>query len=355
MERMNSSLSNDLMDTSLDQTQESITENSDNNSTGSHGLFKRPSDLNTTNGPNKRLASSDEDRPLREIHSVIMTTSGYLSTAREGKLPESKTPLQARADTPSPPQVPTPEEELPPPPPEPKTEKKAKRPSKKNIDGKSDKENKKKKVPKDMLFFPDKIDSKTKKLAKEAKLKAIKYDDDDYDGDPDYNAGPSSRSNKQSKHHCFYDNMKSSNKMTDFKEEPVDKLPTEPDKQKLNFFKKISKPKDDRDRDLLTNETTKHSMNVDIKQEEEKLLPPVAILNNNLERIPKPDFQHRELATSFDDMSPPGTPKTPKTPELCNITTPNDQKKKRKERSSKKKEKEPKIRTPKSANKKVCF
>jgi transcription initiation factor TFIID subunit 3 len=31
-------------------------------------------------------------RPLREISSVIMTTSGFLSPAREGKLPETKAP-----------------------------------------------------------------------------------------------------------------------------------------------------------------------------------------------------------------------------------------------------------------------
>jgi transcription initiation factor TFIID subunit 3 len=32
-------------------------------------------------------------RPLREISSVIMTTSGFLSPAREGKLPETKPPV----------------------------------------------------------------------------------------------------------------------------------------------------------------------------------------------------------------------------------------------------------------------
>lgn len=35
----------------------------------------------------------EEGRPTREISSVIMTTSGYISPAREGKLPESRTPL----------------------------------------------------------------------------------------------------------------------------------------------------------------------------------------------------------------------------------------------------------------------
>ena len=34
----------------------------------------------------------DEGQPLREITSVMMTTSGYLSSSREGKLPESRMP-----------------------------------------------------------------------------------------------------------------------------------------------------------------------------------------------------------------------------------------------------------------------
>jgi transcription initiation factor TFIID subunit 3 len=40
-----------------------------------------------------RMTMEEEGgRPLREISSVIMTTSGFLSPAREGKLPETKAP-----------------------------------------------------------------------------------------------------------------------------------------------------------------------------------------------------------------------------------------------------------------------
>lgn len=38
------------------------------------------------------MSFEDEVRPIREITSVIMTTSGFISPAREGKLPESKAP-----------------------------------------------------------------------------------------------------------------------------------------------------------------------------------------------------------------------------------------------------------------------
>nr|CAD7429730.1 unnamed protein product [Timema monikensis] len=41
-----------------------------------------------------KLLLEEEGRPLREISSVMMTTSGFISPAREGKLPESCSPLQ---------------------------------------------------------------------------------------------------------------------------------------------------------------------------------------------------------------------------------------------------------------------
>lgn len=45
--------------------------------------------------PNFRLVMEEEGRPTREISSVMMTTSGFLSPAREGKLPEARTPITA--------------------------------------------------------------------------------------------------------------------------------------------------------------------------------------------------------------------------------------------------------------------
>uniref|UniRef100_A0A182SUF0 PHD-type domain-containing protein n=1 Tax=Anopheles maculatus TaxID=74869 RepID=A0A182SUF0_9DIPT len=43
-------------------------------------------------GP-KPVLTAEEGRPTREISSVIMTTSGFISPAREGKLPESRIPI----------------------------------------------------------------------------------------------------------------------------------------------------------------------------------------------------------------------------------------------------------------------
>uniref|UniRef100_A0A182W500 PHD-type domain-containing protein n=1 Tax=Anopheles minimus TaxID=112268 RepID=A0A182W500_9DIPT len=44
-------------------------------------------------GGSKPVVTAEEGRPTREISSVIMTTSGFISPAREGKLPESRIPI----------------------------------------------------------------------------------------------------------------------------------------------------------------------------------------------------------------------------------------------------------------------
>ncbi|CAH1707853.1 unnamed protein product [Chironomus riparius] len=53
-------------------------------------VFKRPAE--TDSNPAKKIKLEEEGRATREISSVMMTTSGFISPAREGKLPESKPP-----------------------------------------------------------------------------------------------------------------------------------------------------------------------------------------------------------------------------------------------------------------------
>ncbi|KAL7040734.1 hypothetical protein ACKWTF_000498 [Chironomus riparius] len=53
-------------------------------------VFKRPAE--TDSNPAKKIKLEQEGRATREISSVMMTTSGFISPAREGKLPESKPP-----------------------------------------------------------------------------------------------------------------------------------------------------------------------------------------------------------------------------------------------------------------------
>uniref|UniRef100_A0A182N1K8 PHD-type domain-containing protein n=1 Tax=Anopheles dirus TaxID=7168 RepID=A0A182N1K8_9DIPT len=66
--------------------------------------------------PPKGTAGSEEGRPTREISSVIMTTSGFISPAREGKLPESRIPIIPE-ERPIQPSTPAPPPPPPPPPP----------------------------------------------------------------------------------------------------------------------------------------------------------------------------------------------------------------------------------------------
>ncbi|XP_046485681.1 transcription initiation factor TFIID subunit 3 isoform X1 [Neodiprion pinetum] len=346
-------------------------------STSPQVVFKRPGDPVSLESPiAKRPRVVEEGRPLREIHSVMMTTSGFLSPAREGKLPEARTPQQARSDSPSPSSYPMV-------PPELNSDKKPKKiVNKKNgEDRKLDKENKKKDRAKE-LFKPDKIDdSKVKKLAgmKElAKLKALKPG-----GGKSQTgiAGPSARPSTpklsppkpagspkppkvvQPKMKLEKSEPTNSSLVQERKEEKVDKLPSEPDKQKLNIFKKISKPRDDKEKDTTEN---KHK---DLDSRESS---PGLIIDENIEKLNRkidaeakteekktphtPDVHVQPDSGDptglqspssdiymFDDMSPPGTPSTPKTPEL-NVPVVIDQKKKRKEKGKKK---ETKLKSPK--------
>ncbi|XP_015584761.1 transcription initiation factor TFIID subunit 3 isoform X2 [Cephus cinctus] len=341
-------------------------------------VFKRPGDPVSFESPiAKRAKVMEEGRPLREIHSVMMTTSGFLSPAREGKLPEARTPHQARSDSPPPSSYPMV-------PPELKCEKKSKKIVKKGPeDRKLDKENKKKNRAKE-LFKPDKIDdSKVKKLAgmKElAKLKPLKPGGGKAQGAA---AGPSNRpatpklippkavsspkltktSQPKVKNEKVID-LTSSPPLPDRKEDNIDKLPSEPDKQKLNIFKKISKPREDKEKEapeqhkykeldsresspgLIIDENIEkysHRNDIDGKREEKKTphTPDVHVQHDSdLGALQSPSSD----VYMFDDMSPPGTPSTPKTPEL-NVPAPIDQKKKRKDKSSRKKES--KLKSPK--------
>lgn len=335
-------------------------------------IFKRPGDPMSDNSMiAKRTRVDNESRPLREIHSVMMTTSGFLSPAREGKLPEPRTPVQARPDSPPPATYPMV-------PPELKTEKKVKKVVKKNPeDKKLDKENKKKNRKQDDLFKADKItEPKVKKVGgKAGKSKSGKPGGKTFS--PSTSPTPPVHSAQKDEPPAKIKNTvtKKSEKLTtpsmsDKKEENVDKLPSEPDKQKLNIFKKISKPRDDKSIDVIdhhkhkeietrdqspgliidepndkhnreandkhSRETNdKHSREVEGRREEKKVPhTPDVHVDNDIVDLRSPTTN----VYMFDDMSPPGTPSTPKTPELSVPGPPPEAKKKRKEKGSKKKE-----------------
>lgn len=84
-----------------DDNEQNDIENNSDNMMNSHEneIFKKPSDIISSGdgGPiNKKprfAFDQEEGRPTREISSVMMTSSGFISPAREGKLPDAKPPI----------------------------------------------------------------------------------------------------------------------------------------------------------------------------------------------------------------------------------------------------------------------
>ncbi|XP_049805860.1 transcription initiation factor TFIID subunit 3 isoform X1 [Schistocerca nitens] len=399
-------------------------------------VFKRPGDPVSLENPvlkRTRMLMEEEGRPLREISSVMMTTSGFLSPAREGKLPESRTPLQpsdSRSNSPQPSSYPMV-------PPEVKGEKKSKKATqKKAVDAvkKTDKENKKEHRVKELVKSGKghaSDETKVKKLVsmKElSKLKALKPGAVKMSQNLQL-AGPSS-SNKPGKlpvsklsaiktavpdtqkimrhvspvaklskpekvHTATLPQLKLNS--PEKSREPTiieGKLSTEPDKQKLNIFKKISKVKEEKvdriekiDRTesadsvmrdsressprLIIDESEMNSrqrearmaqiddcidaviqqgmeiVNEDNNSSHSKLSTPGndVARGNSLASVTSHQPGSDELYMYDDDLSPPGTPSsTPKTPELPTPSRKAEkmpevkEKKKKKEKSKTKKE-----------------
>lgn len=154
------------------------------------------------------------------------------------------------------------------------------------------------------------------------------------------------------------------------KDETIDKLPTELDKQKLNIFKKISSKSKDtlespqqKSRDSAFGENMSSVIGADlqgrhdndIRQDDKKLTLQNHLVNNKAlrseEGVTNMLSPSSDGINSYSEMSPPRTPGTPKTPE---INLPVEQKKKKKDKSSKKKDQ--KINLPKNVtSKKVNF
>lgn len=375
-----------------------------------------------------RILLEEEGRPLREISSVMMTTSGFLSPAREGKLPEPRTPLQpsdSRSNSPQPSSYPMV-------PPEVKGEKKSKKMFiKKTLEGikRLDKENKKKENKLKELSKLDKQsvdESKVKKLVsmKElSKLKALKSGALKLPHSLS-SAGPSTsgktklshsklsklglHSVKAGKHGSFMQKgskvekthtilpsamaFKATSSAEKLRENNVveGKLSTEPDKQKLNIFKKISsKAKEEKTEKIERSDTFDSSLrdsressprliidesevssrqrearmaqiddcidaviqrSIEIAEEEPKIVkekkpPSVTEENSKLEvsesvvNLPGCDS---DVYAFDDDLSPPGTPLTPRTPELPTPSRKVEKSGETKEKKKKKSKKESK-------------
>ncbi|KAK9498256.1 hypothetical protein O3M35_004112 [Rhynocoris fuscipes] len=225
------------------------------------GVFKKPGDPDLLRRP--RPPVEEEVRALREITSVMMTTSGFLSPAREGKLPEARTPLSSQGTmTTNPPVVTVEKQEsetntLPPPPPPPtvvpppKEKKKKKLKELKSKESVVDSDNKTNKVPKE---FKPKI-PKLNKPVERPPSPVQKSSFSSVSGNlPTPNTVNKTVQRKQSTSPMPFLNvptMKSTRPAVVDKPPKIHtdevKLPSDVDKQKLNIFKKISKAKDEVD------------------------------------------------------------------------------------------------------------
>lgn len=309
----------------------------------------------------------EEGRPTREISSVMMTTSGFLSPAREGKLPESRTPL-ATIDS-APPNNPPP-----PPPPPPLVNDPVKKPVNKVI---KKIEKKKERIGKE-LFRPDERLKKVTTMKGILKLKQMKAAANAALGTnvpPTQN--PSSNNtvfgnelkispivNNKLLHHNTKINkaLVAARQKTEklnttitpipMKVSPtpqmsgdnVDKLFTEPDKKKVNILKKISNVKNEKPENKI----------IKIKEEkpDSRESSPGLIINDKvdtppkvphisdditIELVPCPPANNaasEKVDRAYFDESPPGTPSTPKTPEMISQSPPLPrEKRKRKDKS----------------------
>ncbi|XP_054279774.1 transcription initiation factor TFIID subunit 3-like isoform X2 [Macrosteles quadrilineatus] len=345
-----------------------------------NSIFKRPGDpVSIENNLLKRarMMLEEEGRPLREISSVMMTTSGFLSPAREGKLPEARTPTQSsdsRSSSPQPLSYPTV-------PPEVKGEKKVKKyankPAAEGIRKMAEKEMSQK-LPEfsTSAQAAEDDDTNVKKLVsmKEMyKLKALKPKMHSPNNSVSSTSGNKNKSNKhkgaggisaaisslpkipkigQNKNKCDKTsaNSQSNKSSTSEKSKEVcvieGKLSSEPDKQKLNIFKKISKVKEDKvEVDSTKNSESPSStvVETDTKQRDVRWAQisetiEAVIQKSREQPAPSPEVDvessDSELFPYDDDLSPPGTPSTPRTPDLIP-----PQKKSEKHMDSKKKKK----------------
>ncbi|KAL0270229.1 UNVERIFIED_CONTAM: hypothetical protein PYX00_007701 [Menopon gallinae] len=342
-------------------------------------VFKRPGDpIESPVAKRARLFLEEEGRPLREISSVMMTTGGLLSPAREGKLPEAKVVLptsDSRSVSPQPSSYPVV-------PPEVNRDKKVKKLPTDPV--KTEKKKEKKMM--DKIDMPG--EPMVKKLAsmKEmGKLKPLKTGA--LKMQPRYSQVPNKVPKASPTKMVSPEITPEKSLIQKLSESPhlvvtpvqsnarrpspppfeknrdpgvtIAKLTTEPDTQKLNIFKKISKVKEEKVEklekhdfaDLVPPVHRERSPGLIIEEIPNRR--PRSALSEIMEALPKdkkeskvPKVEPRPLDVASvysDTLSSPGSPSTPKTPEIMRKPEKSpEHKKKKKDKEKKKKKNVPK-------------
>ncbi|XP_063928432.1 transcription initiation factor TFIID subunit 3 isoform X2 [Zophobas morio] len=292
-------------------------------------VFKKPADISPSEFKRPSFRREEEgSRPTREISSVMMTTSGFLSPAREGKLPESRTPI-ASVD--------------PVPPVNPPSE---------NMDvKKATKVFKKKQLKPDDVINPaflaknrmnNVVKPKQQKLPNKV-LNSVPPNNDVNVMMQQNKANQMAKLNKALAA-ARQKTEKLNTTITPIPMRPqspqvfpnefdnVDKLFTEPDKKKVNIFKKISNVKNEKNdvkinkKDDIKQESRESSPDL-IIDEPDDVLPKLTHLSSDvtiepINSVPSNKSPEKMDTHYFDDDSQPGTPSTPKTPEMISHSPP---------------------------------
>ncbi|CAH1995690.1 unnamed protein product [Acanthoscelides obtectus] len=314
--------------------------------------FKKPAAIS----PEFRRPKREDEggRPTREISSVMMTTSGFLSPAREGKLPEPKAPVPPPPTEPPPLIMTTPIEPVL----KKKVEKRKEKVGKELLKPLSQDEKVMKKTPtmKDLVKMKQKMTSglpnippnlaipPLTSIAPHPPLQQLTPQE------PKLNLIPNAQKMISEKFDKALAAAKAKTEKLNTTITPipnnipplpssitiqqVEKLFNQPDKKKVNIFKKISNVKDGKTKKDSRSSTpslmmddhadivNKISLSSDITIEPIHSAPP-------LRRSP-------EKYGIFDDDLPIGIPSTPRTPDIMTHIGPTMQKEKRKRKDTKK-------------------
>ncbi|KAF5280968.1 hypothetical protein FQR65_LT14906 [Abscondita terminalis] len=334
-------------------------------------VFKRPSEVSQGDGFKRpRLLLEDEGRPTREISSVMMTTSGFLSPAREGKLPESRTPTPVLEPIVLLPLLPAEQVET-------NGNKKITKTPKK-LDKKKEKIGRElfKPIAEQMLpkkLFSTKDPSKTK-IKHSPNTHSSPVPNLTVSTDVNITVVPTNKSNPNPTQK-FNKALAAARLKTEklnttitpipppkppiaspapIKTEPhVDKLFTEPDKRKINILKKISvkNEKTTKIKDEIKQESRESSPDLVIDESANDASNKVHHLSNDItielvDVAPLPKVPEKSERLYFYDDSPPGTPSTPKTPEMISQSPPLNRADKRKRKDKSKVKKVQKLNSP---------
>nr|CAH7727972.1 unnamed protein product [Callosobruchus chinensis] len=296
--------------------------------------FKKPAAVS----PEFRRPKREDEggRPTREISSVMMTTSGFLSPAREGKLPEPKAPAPPPPAEPPPLIITAPIDPVL----KKKVEKRKEKVGKELFKAvlQDDKIVKKTPSMKDLVKMKQKMTSAppplssnlpipplTSIVSPSPKIMSEKFDK--------ALAAAKAKTEKLNTTITPIPNnippLPSSITL-----QQVEKLFNEPDKKKVNIFKKISNVKETK------------------AKKESSAVPPSLMIDEHAEIVNKialssditiepihsvpPPRRSPEKYEIFDDGSPLGTPSTPRTPDIMAHSGPPPQKEKRKRKDTRK-------------------